>query len=296
MGGNIVKHHWLKLTSLVLVCSLVFAGCNVAGNDTGNRTGNLGVRNATDNAAGLDNANGVNRGADNGGIFGLGNDRGGLFGNRNRTGGDAGTNGMNQGFSSSIQSQLNQSGFTDVHVLVLGDTVIVGSRNHNNIGNIGGAGGTAGQRGGGAGTSGGDIRSGLNRLGIADRGTDGTAGNVTGTAGNRGAIGTGTGAGTTGNITGNAGAGNRNVSPYSVIENQFGTNVRILSVTNSQAIQAIDRVKRNLQNPGRNVNHQQISSDIATILNNAVPIGGTLTGNVDNAGTTGNTGAMNRNR
>jgi hypothetical protein len=260
-----MKRNWLRTGTLVLCASLIFSGC---GGQQGANETNLGTQNRTygtqndANTLGARNyggATGYNTGHRNGatgfgtgtGAAGYGDGTGwfgtgtgttgtGWFGNRNGNGirGFGTGNGVGMmGISSQLESQLNQSGSLGTKVLVIGDTIILGVRNNADNGMQGAGNGT---RLGNRGTGFGGIRNDNNENGARGFGLFGNTGNRTGGLGNTGGM----------------------------LQNRLGAGGRVLTVTDEDALVAMDRVQRSLSTYASS-DLDAISSDIVLILSRA---------------------------
>jgi|GEM_PF-1383079 len=283
---------WMVASTSLLCAALLAAGCGNQAGDNNNTAGtNAYNRGGTYGANGNDGNRLPGTAENNGGMFGT---RGtGLFGNNGGAGNNTNTMSSYPGVSSYLESQLRTAGFTGARVLVVGDTVIVGysGQQAGGAGAGGGAGATTGNTGGatGAGGTTGGTTPGGGANGIGMGGTaggGGTAGLGGGTgAGGTGAGGTtgGAGGGFMGGLFGNGGAGGGagagggmtgagQNDPRSVIQSILGTRARVLTVTDSKALQAMDRLKTEMSYA---TSAKQYTRDFQTVMTSALR--GTLT-------------------
>jgi hypothetical protein len=232
LTGVSMKNVLVKLTVPLICSALVFSGCGTSGTknySSGQGNTNTGTKTNSTNGSSTQTSNKTDYSS-------------GATSSTNSTGTTgAGTSGISGtgtsailgtgGLSSSLENQLRRAGINGTKVLVLDDTVILGQSS----------------TGSSAGTTSGTRTSG-SMLGTTGVGTTGTYG-ANGTSG-------GSASGNSSNLS----------NAQSQIQRVLG-DIRILTVSDAEALRAMDRVKSALKTT--NFSHAAVSADITTIIRSA---------------------------
>jgi hypothetical protein len=262
-----LKYRALSLACMFGMTTLLFAACGVNNGNNGITTRNANpanwVRNATDpgtngNAGGNGNRTNTTRMAGFGSAGSGTVSGGGNSGNSSGNGGGTSTSSVGALGIGDLNGHLRNLGVPSSDVLVLGNLMIVGVNQQNqNAGNTGNARtrGSAGQNGNTSGVSGTTAPNTSGTTGYSGSGLAQAGSNAAGTTG-----GTGSSASST------------QSSDY-LLRAHFGRQFRVMKVSDRKALQAMERVRRNLYTAASIRSHSlQIVQDMHYIVSKATDV------------------------